>query len=66
MLLIIDLGFYSLIFYTDQNLDEDFIPGSSDEDSSDGSPSSNKCELKKGKEPKKITVVEKKRPATGN
>jgi len=48
----------------DQNLDEDFIPGSSDEDSSDGSPSSNKCELKKGKEPKKITVVEKKRPAT--
>jgi len=50
----------------DQSLDEDFIPGSSDEESSDGSPSSDKCELKKGKQPKKITVVEKKRPATGN
>ena len=82
MLLIIDLGFFSLLFLQSRiqtvntlssildsdviTSDDDFIPGSSDEESNDGSPSSTKCGLKKVKGPKKMSRVQKKRPATGN
>ena len=63
MLLAIDLGFFSFFFCNDQGLDEDVILYSSDEDSSDGSRSSNKCKVKN---PEKVTgIVDKNRLATG-
>ena len=65
MLLIIDLGLFSF-FCKDQSLDEDLIPFSSDEEGSDGGPSSSNCEVKKGKEPDNVTGVKNNSPETGN
>ena len=63
MLLMIDMGFFSFLFFKDESLDEDVILYSSDKDSSDGSRSSNKCKVKN---PEKVTgIVDKNRLATG-
>ena len=65
MLLMIDMGFFSFLFYKDERLDEDAILCSSEKKDRDGDPSSNKCEVKNYKNPEKVAGVDKNRLATG-